>query len=306
MAAIVLIAVGLGFVIRDLDVGQLRGALASATLWPVALAAVLSFVGLWGKAGAWRILLAPRARVSTRRLFRYGIVSAAGSVIAPGRAGEILRVWLLKRRDGVKPADTIAVAVAERLLDAAAMLALVAPLPWLLPGLPAWIGRASLLCAGIALTVFVALSIAVMKRAPTAPSSWLRQFIDGIQVLRSPALLLAAFGALLLVWVIDLGEVMLCLAAVGISMQWAGALLVLFTLNLVIAVPSTPGQVGALELGALIGTDLLHIPRAPALAFALLYHAMQIVPLILVGLALELPLVLGRDPDSTALTGPTP
>jgi hypothetical protein len=53
-------------------------------------------------------MLAPRHAVSTRRLFRYTIVAYAGSVIAPARAGELARLWLLKQRDGVPIADAAA------------------------------------------------------------------------------------------------------------------------------------------------------------------------------------------------------
>jgi hypothetical protein len=51
-----------------------------------------------------------------------------------------------------------------------------------------------------------------------------------------------------------------------------------------ILIPSTPGYIGALEIGALVALDLLGVPRPLGVAFALLYHAMQVVPLVLVGL----------------------
>jgi len=65
-------------------------------------------------------------------------------------------------------------------------------------------------------------------------------------------------------------------------------------------VPSTPAQVGALEVGALAALQLLHVDKEPALAFALLYHAAQVLPLIAAGLLFELRLVLGRDVDAPA------
>jgi uncharacterized membrane protein YbhN (UPF0104 family) len=85
-------------------------------------------------------------------------------------------------------------------------------------------------------------------------------------------------------------------------MPIAAGLLVLFTLNLAITAPSTPAGVGALEVGVLAGTHLLGIPDTDALAFALLYHALQIIPLVIVGLALEWRLVLGKDGRDLAAT----
>jgi uncharacterized membrane protein YbhN (UPF0104 family) len=71
--------------------------------------------------------------------------------------------------------------------------------------------------------------------------------------------------------------------------------LILFTLNLAITAPSTPAGVGALEVGVLLATRLLGIPDEPAAALALLYHGLQILPLLVVGLVLEWRLVLGKD-----------
>jgi uncharacterized membrane protein YbhN (UPF0104 family) len=295
LAAIGLVAGLLWLFAHRLEWGKLADALRGATLWPLALAAALNFVCLWGKAVCWRILLAPRFHVKIARLFRYTVAAFATSVIAPARAGEVVRVWTLKRRDGVPVADSAAVAVAEKLLDGVSMLLLVAPLPWLLPDLPAWVGEVILACAAIALTLLVALYIAVGRIDGGAGTSWLRRFIAGMHVVRSPKRLVASLATLIGVWAADFAMVNLVLYAVGIRVPIASGLLILFTLNLTIAVPSTPAQIGALEVGAIAATDLLGIPREPAFAFALLYHALQVLPLLAAGLALELPLVLGRE-----------
>jgi hypothetical protein len=241
-------------------------------------------------------MLAPRYRVSMTRLLRYTIATFAASAIAPARAGEVLRVWVLKRRDGVPAADTAAVALSEKLLDSLTMLLVCAPLPWILPGLPPWFGGTMAACAGIAVGIFIGLSIAVRQiDAPREGSSWLRRFIAGMHVLRSPGRLVASIGCLLGVWMCDLTMILLCAHSVGVTLAPAEGLLVLFSLNLLIAVPSTPAQLGALEAGALIALDHLHVPREPALAFALLYHVVQVIPLVIAGLALELRLVVGKE-----------
>ena len=300
VAAIAAIAVGLWWFVRAMDFAAFGSALRSAKLWPLVVAAALNFVCLWGKAVCWRLMLAPRHRVSVMRLFRYTIATFAASAIAPARAGEVLRVWTLKRRDGVPAADTAAVAVAEKLLDGISMLILVAPVPWLLPGLPSWVAGAIALCAAIAITLFVGLFIAVGRVDATTSRTLVRRFLAGMHALRSPKRLLVALGVLILVWAADLGEVMAVLYAVDIHLPIAAGLLILFTLNLTIMVPSTPAQVGALEVGALAALELLHVGNEAALAFALLYHGLQVIPLIAAGLSLELRLVLGREGDPNA------
>jgi uncharacterized membrane protein YbhN (UPF0104 family) len=293
--AIAALAVGLWWFARRIAFDKLEAALRKAKLWPLVIAASLNFVCLWGKAACWRVMLAPRHQVSTLRLFRYTIAAFTASAITPARAGEVLRVWLLKRRDGVPAADSTAVAVAEKLLDVITMLILVAPVPWLLPDLPSWIARGIAIGAVIAIALFLVLVIAIGRMDPTKPPTLVRRFLTGMHVLRSPKRLLGALGALFLVWAADLGMVMAVLHAVDVHLPIAGGLLILFMLNLAIAVPSTPAQVGALEGGAVAALLLLDVGREIALVFALLYHALQVIPLIAAGLIFELRLVLGRD-----------
>jgi uncharacterized membrane protein YbhN (UPF0104 family) len=297
LACVALVVVGVVYFARSVDTDKLGASLARASLWPIALAAVLNFGCQWGKAVCWRVMLAPRFVVPTRQLMRYTIVTAAASALAPARAGEVLRAWLLRRRHGVTIAEVAAVSLAEKLLDAIAMLLLAAPVPWLLPTLPGWVGRSIAITAGIAIAAFAVL-YALIGRVQGA--SWFARFLDGLHVIRAPRRLALAIGAMIVVWLIDLAMVLLVLHAVGVELPIAGGILILFTLNLAIVVPSTPGQVGALELGALVATDLLGVPREPAIAFALLYHFLQVIPIVIAGLALELRLVIGRERPETA------
>jgi uncharacterized membrane protein YbhN (UPF0104 family) len=305
--AIAAITVGLWWFIHAMDFATLGHAFAAARLWPLVLAAALNFACLWAKAVCWRVMLAPRHQVGTLRLFRVTIATFAASAIAPARAGEVLRVWTLKRREGVPVADTAAVAVAEKLLDGLTIVMLVAPVPWLVPGLPSWVATAIAGCAAIGIALFIGLVIAIGRVGPvdpSAPGTLVRRFLSGMHVLRNPRRLLGTMAILLVIWTLDLCQVMSVLYAVGVDIPIAGALLTLFTLNLTIAVPSTPAQVGALEVGALAGLDLLGVPREAGLAFALLYHATQVIPLVAAGLLFELRLVLGREVDPPAASLP--
>lgn len=292
------VVAALWWFIHAMDFAALGEALTSAKGWPLVLAAALNFVCLWGKAACWHIMFAPRHRVPVLRLFRYTIAAFAASAIAPARAGEVLRVWTLKKRDGVPPADTAAVAVAEKLLDGVTMVILVAPLPWLLPELPGWVGNGIALCAAVAIAAFIVLYI-VIGRAKIDDNvespSVLRRFFAGMHALRDPRRLAGSMAVLFVVWAADLGEIMAVLYAVGVDLPVAAGLFILFGLNLAIMVPSTPASVGALEAGALAALTVLGVPKEPALAFALLYHALQVIPLIAAGVIFELRLVLGRD-----------
>jgi uncharacterized membrane protein YbhN (UPF0104 family) len=305
LVVIAAIAVGIWYLLRGLDLANLGEALADARPWPVVVASLLSFVILACKALSWRVMLAPQYLVPIPRLIRYTITAFAASVIAPARAGEVLRVVALKRQDGVPVSRSAAVAIAEKILDGISMVLVMAPLPWLIPGLPRSVTWWIVGLAGFGVALIVAIRIAMNR---TRSDGWLGRLVRGMEVLRQPRRFAAALAILIVGWLIDLANVWLILWAVGIDLPPAAGLLVLFSLNLAIAVPSTPGQLGALELGALVGLEILHVPRADALAFALLYHAMQVVPLVMVGLILDFKLLVRGWPAEVppAAAAPAP
>jgi uncharacterized membrane protein YbhN (UPF0104 family) len=297
LVVIAVLAVGIWYLLKGLEIHRLGRALLAAHAWPIVLAAVLAFVQLWCKAACWRVLLEPRYGVGMGKIFRYTITAFAASAIAPMRAGEVLRVWVLKSRHGVPTSTSAAIAVAEKLLDGLSMAVCVAPLPWLLPGLPGWVGRTILIVAIVGVGLLAVLALAAARFG--GQDGRFARFLAAMQVLHRPLPALGAFGVLLLGWIVDLAEVWLILYAVGIHLPFAAGMLILLTLNLAIMIPSTPGQVGALEFGAIIALRLMKVPDEPALAFALIYHAMQIVPLVLAGLVLDGPMVLGRTKPPT-------
>ena len=296
------VLVGIALMLRGFAFRELADAVANARLWPVIAASVIAIVVYALKAVSWQIMLAPRFTLPLPRLVRYTIVAFAASAIAPARAGEIVRVWLLKRRDGVDAATSIGVATSEKALDALSLLVVAAPLPLLLP-LPAWVKHGMLAIAGIAV---VGIAVIMFASSRIRPTCWLGRFLAALE--RRPRQLVACFAVLTFGWVIDLVAVLLVFYALDISVPWAGALLVLFVINIAIALPSTPAQLGTLELGAVIPlVDILHVAKEPAVAFALIYHATQILPTLVLGIVLEWRLVLGsRDGVQTSVPSTSP
>ena len=283
------VLVGIVLMLRGLAVDALADAITNARLLPLILASAIA-VGVYAlKAVSWHIMLAPRFQLPLSRLVRYTIVAFAANAIAPARAGEIIRVWLLKRRDGVDAATSIAVATSEKALDAVSLFVVVAPLPWLLT-LPAWVEHGLWTLAGVTIVAIPAL---ILVSARIRSDSAVGRFVAALE--RRPRQLAVCFLVLLAGWLADLGAVLLVMYALDISVPWPGALLVLFIVNVAIALPSTPAQLGTLELGVLIPlVDILHVAKEPAMAFALVYHATQILPTLVLGIALEARYVFGR------------
>jgi uncharacterized membrane protein YbhN (UPF0104 family) len=78
--------------------------------------------------------------------------------------------------------------------------------------------------------------------------------------------------------------VALCLAAVHAPVPLAAPPLVLLAMAVALAVPTMPAGVGTMEVAAVAALALLGIDPERALAFGLVYHATQVIPVTLLGL----------------------
>jgi uncharacterized membrane protein YbhN (UPF0104 family) len=265
--------------VRGIDFAALKGAIVRAAAVPLALAAILNFANMWFKANYWQVMLSSVAQVPVTKLFRYTLASLAGSALAPGRAGEALRIWLLKDRHGVGIRISAAAMALEKVADLLALLTLVAPLPWLWPEIPPWVSRSInlLLAAGVA----GAVALWVMSKVPRLHEMALFQ---GLRLLHHPQKVARAYLCVFAAWLTDLAVVWLVILALDIDAPPAAGVLILLAVNLAIAIPAAPGGAGTLELGALAAFDLLGLPRSEGLAFGLLYHGVQVLPILTAGI----------------------
>jgi uncharacterized membrane protein YbhN (UPF0104 family) len=281
IAAFLALGVCFVFMIRRIDGRALARALAQTQPAPLAIAALLAVAQLICRSMAFRTLMLPVIRMPWFRCFRYTLAGTAASALAPGRAGDFLRMVLLKRDGNVPVSSTAAVLVVDKIVDMAAMFLVIAPAPWLLSDLPSWVGRTLLALAGLVcgLMLFAGL-LAARARTPR----WFAAFHAGLTVVRRPSLLAWALLPATASWLLDLTCIFVMMRALRIAAPAASGLLVLLAVNLAITIPVMPANVGTFELGVFAVLKPFGVPTESCLAFGLLYHLAQMLPVV--GLAL--------------------
>jgi uncharacterized membrane protein YbhN (UPF0104 family) len=262
--------------VRHIDGHALAGALGRARPTLLAVAGLLAVGQLACRASVFRTLLFPVVAIPWLRVQRFMLATSATTAVVPGRAGEFMRAYLLKRDDNVAVASTAAVTAVEKGLEILSLFLVLAPVPFLLQHLPAWVGRATLVAAGIAAGL---LSVTAILATRTRPPRWLASFSAGLEIVRRPSL----FGKALLMelgsWLLDFACVLSVMRAVGVSAPAASGLLVLLAVNLAIALPVVPGNLGTFELGALAALQPFGVTAELGLAVGLLYHMAQVLPI---------------------------
>src|ERR671912_1667224 len=125
----------LGLFLRHADLRQVWTEVERSRWDLVAFSLVVTALTYLLRAIRWQYLLAPIGTVRFSTAFRTTVIGFAATALLPARAGEVLRPYLLARREGLSATAAFATILVERVLDLVAVfLFLLAFLIWFDPG----------------------------------------------------------------------------------------------------------------------------------------------------------------------------
>ncbi len=295
------------WIFRGEDLGAVVGAVARADLPLLLLAVAVATAGFVIRAMRWQILLHPLRRdTGLRNRFAAVSIGFMANNLLPARIGEFARAYALARVEPVSISGAFGTLVVERFLDGMVLLGLLGlALAWPgFPGMGEGVGRMGAMVeiaawsVGAALVALVALLVwprpavrVVGRAAALLPGDLARpvidtleSFLDGIQVLRSPRLLVLAVLWTVGFWTWHALSFWIGFAAFDIRVGFDAALLVMAVVGFAVAIPSAPGFFGTFHAGALWGLSIYGVAHAPTLAFAFGYHLGGFLPITLIGL----------------------
>ena len=289
LAVIALIA----FTLRDVRWPALREAVAAAHPGWIALAAAVNLLVLGAQALRWLALVRPLSRAATPALaFKALVIGFAASLVVPARAGDLARAHFMAEPGGLSRAAALGTIVLDYVVNAAGLVAGLALLPvvvsvpsWLRPG--SWVALA-LFVAGVVVVFLLRPPAEAPPSARPARNGW-RGLVDrarvGLTGLRDPRALALSFAASLVAWLLEVVVVALALWALDLHPSGGVVFLVLMAVNVALVFPfAPPGNAGTLELGAMLPLLAVGVAKERALAFALCYHLLQVVPIAVLGL----------------------
>lgn len=125
----------------------------------------------------------------------------------------------------------------------------------------------------------------VYNRVSLVLVSFTLTFSKGFLMLKEPWKMAGCFGLSLLIWGLNvLSYHTMTLGAPGIDLSLAELSVVMVIVCLFISIPSAPGFWGIWEAGGVFALALFGIPAKDAAGFTLANHAVQMIPVILVGI----------------------
>ncbi len=306
LVALMLVLVGV--FLRNANLAAVWDVMRTAHPGLVAVGIACLFTTYALRAIRWQLMLVPLGPTHFGTAFRATVIGFAASFILPARAGEVLRPWLLARREGLDTAAVITTIVIERLLDLVAVLVLLAAfLRFFDPGMSAldpamfatvktWGTRAGYAAmAGMVALIAAAARPDWLLRVVRGVTAWLpprlgdailgltRQFAAGLAAVRDPLRLVAALAWSFPLWLVIAAQIWVVSAAVGVTLPPSGTLLIMSLLVVGVAVP-TPGAVGGFhEAYRVAVTAFFGANNDHAVGAAIVLHAVGFVPTLIAG-----------------------
>jgi uncharacterized protein (TIRG00374 family) len=297
---IVFTLVSLYIAFRGIHLHQLLTVLGRANYWwgaPVLGATLLS---IWLRALRWKLMLEPVKRVSTKNSFSATMIGFMANNIFPMRLGELVRAYALGRNSRVSKSSAFATIVVERAFDLLAILLFLGVM-LLKYSFARWVAVSGYIALVACVGMFVVMALLRWKRAATMRvfnlltarlpegleakvNGLMFRFLDGLEVLASGRHVLWITVLSLATWLAMAASYYLAGFAFGLVLPIHASIVLVVVTALAVMLPSGPGFVGTFELGCKYGLMLFKVGESLALSYALFYHAVQFVPITVLGL----------------------
>lgn len=242
--------------IANTDTGEVFSVLKQIRPWPLILGFFFLGTGLFLKTYRWRILL--DSSVLPSRVFAALTIGYLVNNILPARAGELARIYLIGRKEGVGLSKTLGTIIIEKVFDTFLLVIMFFGTLLFLPNLPAAIKP---LFAGF---VF--------------PEKWQirwKLFLSSFRLLKDKKKLIFLFLLTVIIWLAEGLWNYSLLMSLDISVPFLAAFFLVVVVNLGLFLPSPPGYIGVFHFLATFALLPFGVDKSQALSYALLQHTLE-------------------------------
>lgn len=268
----------------------------------VAMALLVSSV--WIRAIRWRILISKVGNVGTKDLYKVTMVGYMGNNILPLKMGELLRAYVISRKQNIIFSGAFSSLVVERIVDFISFILIITAVFTIFPITDL---TQKMAITGFLIVIgFLIFSLLLFKYNSKFETWYLEKqkqliakdketianhfvgFCRGIESLwQNPRPWQTIFLSLL-IWAMYFVFTVLSIYAFNFNLGFMDimkmGILVLAFVTLAVIVPSAPGYIGTYQAAAVAALQIVYINVDAARAFAIMYHLAQYIPLTFIGL----------------------
>jgi uncharacterized protein (TIRG00374 family) len=287
--------------LRGLDLGQVWQDIQAARYGWLLPGVLAYFVGVWARTWRWHYLLRPIKPISLTKMWPVVVIGYMGNNVYPFRAGEVIRAYILKKKEGVSMSASIATILVERIFDGLVMLLFVFIALPITPGLPDWLRQiiilASLAFLG-ALILFFGLAALpqtsrnlyrwvignfVPARLQAKMLALADRFMEGLTSLTRLQDVLMIFFTSIIIWLLETIKYWFVMHAFNFSVSFFALMLMNGVVNLATTLPSAPGYIGTFDGPGIEVLKVFGVSPTVAAAYTLVLHAALWLPITVLG-----------------------
>ncbi len=293
--------------LQGLRPAEVWTALQGANYWYLLPGVGVYFLGVWARAWRWHYLLRPLKAIPTRTTFPIVAIGYMGNNIYPARAGELLRSYVLRRKESIPISASLATIIVERAFDGVVMLSFVfVNLPRLASltsasGFAGSIRDLAIVGAGLfvlAVVLFLLMASAPHRAQKLVNSACQRfvptrfqerlleaseRFIGGLESLRSPRDVLMILLTSVVIWLFETGKYWFVMHAFTFRVSFFALMLMNGVVNLATTIPSAPGYIGTFDAPGIAVLQAFEVPPNLAAGYTLVLHAALLLPITILG-----------------------
>ncbi|MFA6033513.1 MAG: lysylphosphatidylglycerol synthase transmembrane domain-containing protein, partial [Myxococcota bacterium] len=254
----------------NVDFNQLWVVVKSAKPLPILAVLLLNFGIIALKAWRWQLVINATKVVKFSSVIMTTLVGFMANNLLPARAGELVRIFALGKREGISKTTVLGTLALDRVFDGVGMMAVLVALPFMMETsermrtITLWF--VVIIAALFALVIMLARQEQAgwVKHLPIS-DKWMalaeEMFLklrDGFKTVNSFKLTTAVLVVSIGTWFVQALMVMLCLQSIGIDQFGIPqALFILMAINLAIIIPAAPGNFGTFEISAVVALGML-------------------------------------------------
>ncbi|MCA9979489.1 MAG: flippase-like domain-containing protein [Anaerolineales bacterium] len=286
-----------------LHLTEVAGYMAGANYFWLIPSVAVYFVAVWARTWRWDYMLRPVKHIPVRDLFPVVVIGYMGNNIYPLRMGEVLRSYVLLRRERVPMGASLATVIVERVFDGLVMLLFVFialpffPLPDSYRQLVV-LASVAFFAALLLFFVFAAVPAHTLRLADWVythflPAKWREKLLDitqnvlnGLISLRSFRNVLMIFLTSVVIWLLETVKYWFVMHAFDFGdaqVTFFALMLMNGVVNLATTIPSGPGYVGTFDVPGIAVLVLYGVTPEIATAYTVVLHVALWLPITLLG-----------------------
>ena len=291
---------------RNIELPVLWLSLKQASWLLILISAANALFSIWLRAVRWRILLAPLKRIALKSVFSCTMIGFMANNLLPAHAGEVIKPYVLGKKENISGMAALATVLIERLLDSVSLITLLLLVLEMVPVEPVYQHTGMIIGVGslglIALLISLASSEGKTRSWLFRFVEWLPQkvqilvrvrletFLKGLTVFNDWHKLLPLIAISLFTWAH-------MAATIYIILQWypytavppesnlaVASVVVLVFMAFAIALPAAPGYFGTTQVVFIFALSYFGINEVDAVGASLIYNFTQYIPITFGGI----------------------